>query len=189
MTTNSLTVKLILSRPWNESWSAINSECYNGLERKQYGLESTHSLLKFTILLDVELLPGPPHPPKVTTYMYGDTGEIIRHRSGPGGRHSLTSCLENDVNVGKNVSLVPSILQILKKVYGEEVIMGVFNCLGTKPERVKPIDDVNDGTNFSSSRMLSRPSHHQNDTSGQCNGFERKENKQNKGDKTDISVF
>ena len=73
--TNSLTIKLILSRPSNESCSAINSEYYNGLERRQYGLESTHSLLDFVTLSNVELLPGPPHPPKVMMYIHRDTRE------------------------------------------------------------------------------------------------------------------
>ena len=151
MTTNIITVKSILSRPLNEPLGVLNLEQCNGLERRQYGLEGTHVLSKSIALSNIRLLPGPPHPPIIMVYRYGmgETGRVVRLGSGPGGRCIITSCPETDMNVVKDVNsgfVVPNILQTLKKVYGEDLIRGVYNYTGTEPKREnmvreKPVDE------------------------------------------------
>ena len=181
MPTNIMTVKSILSRPLNELLGVLNLEQYNGLERRQYGLEGTHILSKSIALSNIRLLPGPPHPPTMTVHRYGmgETNRIVRLGSGPGGRHNITSHLETDMNVVKDVKsgfLVPNIPQILKRVM-ERIWLGggVYNHAGTE--------------------VLSGPPHPQKDTVcafdkvGQSNSLKRKEIKQNEGDKSVNSVL
>ena len=68
----------------------------------------------------------------------GETSRVVRLGSGPGGRHIVRSHLETDMNVVKDVNsgfMVPNILQILKRVYGVDLIRGVYNYTGTEPKR------------------------------------------------------
>ena len=101
----------------------------------------------------------------VHRYGMGETDRIVRLGRGPGGSGFV----------------VPNILQILKRVYGEDLVSGVYNHTGIE--------------------MLSGPLHPQKDTVyasdtvcasdkvGQSNSLERKEIKQNEGDKSVNSVL
>ena len=187
MTTHSITVKSILSRPLNEIIGVQNLEQYDGLERRQNGLERTHVLsnsidFPYTRPLpgpphppimmmhrysmggtngiiklasgpggkrNTVCLPGPPHPPIMTMHRYsmGETDGIIRLTSGPRGRCNAVCHLElstNDVNTVTSGFVVPNILQILKRVYGEDLVRKEYNHVGAE--------------------ALSGPSHPQKDT-------------------------
>ena len=137
MTTNIITVKSILSRPLNELLGVLNLEQCNGLERRQYGFEGTHVLSKSIALSNIRLLAGPPHPPTMMVHRYGmgETNRIVRLGSGPGGRRNITSRLETDTNVVKDVKsglIVLNILQIPKRVMEMIWLGGCIITLGLK---------------------------------------------------------